>query len=122
MVLGLASTGLHSNGYSLVRKIVFEHAGLKVGDFVPELGRTVGEELLEPTRIYVRRDQASCCEHYPVKKRVVRGLAHITGDGLEGNMPRILPPGWRVVLDRAAGPSRRCSPGCSAWARSTKRR
>ena len=54
VVLGLASTGLHSNGYSLVRKVVFEHAGLKVGDFVPELGRTVGEELLEPTRIYVR--------------------------------------------------------------------
>ena len=57
VVLGLASTGLHSNGYSLVRKVVFDHAGLKIGDFVPELGRTVGEELLEPTRIYVRRDQ-----------------------------------------------------------------
>src|SRR6201987_2372916 len=54
VVLGLASTGLHSNGYSLVRKIVFEHAGLKVTDHVPELAQTVGEALLEPTRIYVR--------------------------------------------------------------------
>ena len=57
VVLGLASTGLHSNGYSLVRKVVFDHAGLNVNDFVPELGRTVGEELLKPTRIYVRADQ-----------------------------------------------------------------
>src|SRR5438132_3727859 len=54
VVLGLAGTGLHSNGYSLVRKVVFERAGLTVADTVPELGRTVGEELLQPTRIYVR--------------------------------------------------------------------
>src|SRR5262249_1171727 len=91
-VLGLASSGLHSNGYSLVRKIVFEHAGLKVTDLVPELGRTVGEELLEPTRIYVRAVQ-KILNHYPVKRRVVRGLAHITGGGLVDNVPRILPPG-----------------------------
>jgi phosphoribosylformylglycinamidine cyclo-ligase len=100
-VLGLASTGLHSNGYSLARKIVFEHAGLKVTDFVPELGRTVGEALLEPTRIYVRAIK-NILRHYPVKKRVVRGLAHITGEGLQGNIPRILPPGRRVVLKRSA--------------------
>jgi phosphoribosylformylglycinamidine cyclo-ligase len=98
-VLGLASSGLHSNGYSLVRKVVFDHAGHKVTDFVPELGRTVGEELLEPTRIYVRAIK-KILEHYPVKKRVVRGLAHITGEGLPGNVPRILPPGWRVYIDR----------------------
>src|SRR5712692_6951471 len=66
-VLGLAATGLHANGYSLVRKIVFEQAGLKVGDFVGELGRTVGEELLEPTRIYVRPVK-NVLNHYPVKK------------------------------------------------------
>src|SRR5687767_13718329 len=54
IVLGQASSGLHSNGYSLVRKVVFDHAKLKTGDVIPELGRTIGEELLEPTRIYVR--------------------------------------------------------------------
>src|SRR6266480_3855456 len=53
LVVGLSSSGLHSNGYGLVRKVVFDHARLGVNDFVPELGRTVGEELLEPTRIYV---------------------------------------------------------------------
>jgi phosphoribosylformylglycinamidine cyclo-ligase len=99
VVLGLASTGLHSNGYSLVRKVVFDHAGLKGTDFVPELGRTVGEELLEPTRIYVRPIK-NILQHYPVKKRVVRGLAHITGGGLMDNIPRILPPGCRVFLKR----------------------
>jgi len=103
LVLGLASSGLHSNGYSLVRKIVFERAGLKVGDFVPELGRTVGEELLEPTRIYVRAIK-SILHHYPVKRRVVRGLAHITGEGLEGNVPRVLPPGRRVFLSKGSWP------------------
>jgi phosphoribosylformylglycinamidine cyclo-ligase len=101
VVLGLASTGLHSNGYSLVRKVVFEHAKLKVSDFVPELGRTVGEALLEPTRIYVR-PLKNILGHYPIKKRVVRGLAHITGEGLPGNVPRVLPPGCRVVLKRGS--------------------
>jgi len=103
VVLGLASTGLHSNGYSLARKVAFEHAKLKATDFVPELGRTVGEELLEPTRIYVRAIK-KILHHYPVKKRVVRGLAHITGEGLSGNIPRVLPPGRRVVLRRSNWP------------------
>jgi phosphoribosylformylglycinamidine cyclo-ligase len=103
VVLGLASTGLHSNGYSLVRKVVFEHAGLTVDRFVLELGRTVGEELLEPTRIYVRAVK-NILQHYPVKKRVVRGLAHITGGGLVDNVPRILPPGRRVFLRRGSWP------------------
>jgi phosphoribosylformylglycinamidine cyclo-ligase len=103
LVLGLASTGLHSNGYSLVRKVVFDHAGLQVDQFIPELGRTIGEELLEPTRIYVRAVK-HILEHYPVKKRVVRGLAHITGGGLVDNVPRILPSGSRVFLRRGSWP------------------
>src|SRR5207248_1926071 len=101
VVLGLASTGLHSNGYSLARKAAFEHAGLQATDFVPELGKTVGDELLTPTRIYVRPIK-HILHHYPVKKRVVRGLAHITGEGLPGNIPRVLPPGRRVYLKRGS--------------------
>jgi phosphoribosylformylglycinamidine cyclo-ligase len=101
LVLGLASSGLHSNGYSLARKIVFEHAKLGLADFIPELGRPVGEELLEPTRIYVRAI-ADILRHYPIKRKVVRGLAHITGEGLEGNIPRILPAGRRVFLRRGS--------------------
>src|SRR5262245_44558787 len=97
VVLGLASSGLHSNGYSLVRKVVFDFAGLKVTDFIPELGRTVGEELLQPTRIYVRSVK-NVLNHYPVRRRVIRGLAHITGGGLVDNIPRVLPPGRRVVI------------------------
>jgi phosphoribosylformylglycinamidine cyclo-ligase len=110
VVLGLASSGLHSNGYSLARKVVFEHAQLKVSDFVPELARTVGEELLEPTRIYVRAVK-SILHHYPVKKRVVRGLAHITGEGIPGNVPRVLPPGRRAFLRRGSWPM----PPVFAW-------
>ncbi len=101
MVLGLASTGLHSNGYSLARKIVFEHARLPVDQFIAELGRTVGDALLEPTRIYVRAVK-HILQHYPVKKRVVRGLAHITGGGLVDNIPRVLPRGRRVMIRRGS--------------------
>lgn len=101
VVLGLASTGLHSNGYSLARKIVFEHAGLNVNDHVPELGKTVGEELLTPTRIYIKPIH-KVLSHYPIKKHVVRGLAHVTGEGLPGNVPRVLPPGKRVFLQRGS--------------------
>ena len=102
-VIGLASSGLHSNGYSLVRKVVFEAAGLRVTDSVPELGRTVGEELLTPTRIYVKAVRA-LVGHYPVKKRVVRGLANITGGGLPDNVRRILPDGKRVFATRGSWP------------------
>src|ERR1051326_243493 len=82
-------------------RVVFDHAGLTTDQFIPELGRTVGEELLEPTRIYVRSIKETI-RHYPIKRRVVRGLAHITGEGLEGNVPRVLPSGRRVFIKRGS--------------------
>ena len=103
VILGIASSGLHSNGFSLVRKVVFEHAGLTIGDSIPGTDRTVGEELLTPTRIYVKPIK-NLLKHYPVKKRVIRGLAHITGGGLVDNVPRILPPGMRAFIKRGSWP------------------
>jgi len=98
VLLGLASAGLHSNGYSLVRKIVFDAAGLGVGDRVDELDRTVGDVLLTPTRIYARPIR-KVLNHYRVK-RVVHGIAHITGGGLLENLGRIMPEGTRALVDR----------------------
>lgn len=97
VVIGVSSSGIHSNGYSLVRKIVFELAGLDVERFVPELGETVGDALLRPTLIYspaVRK----VLNHYKVKD-VVHGIAHITGGGLAENIERILPPRIDIHLD-----------------------
>jgi len=102
LVLGIASSGLHSNGFSLVRKVVFDIAGLKVDDQVPEFGRSVGQTLLEPTRIYVRA-MRKVLTYYRVKS-VVHGIAHITGGGLRENLERILPEGARAVLDRQSWP------------------
>jgi phosphoribosylformylglycinamidine cyclo-ligase len=96
VVLGIASSGLHSNGFSLVRRIVFDIAGLGIDDHVEELGRTVGQALLEPTRIYVRGTRA-VLGHYTVKG-VVHGLAHITGGGLRENLERIIPEGKQAVI------------------------
>jgi phosphoribosylformylglycinamidine cyclo-ligase len=101
-VIGLASSGLHSNGYSLARKIAFDRAGLQPDSFVPELGRTVADEFLEPTRIYVRALKA-VYRHYRVK-RVVHGIAHITGGGLIDNPPRVLPDGLAIQLRRGSWP------------------
>lgn len=98
-VIGLLSNGLHSNGYSLVRKVVFDRLRLRVGDRMPGLNRTVGRELLRPTRIYVQ----------PIlgllrAGATVRAMAHITGGGLTGNLPRVLPPGCRAVIQRGTWP------------------
>jgi phosphoribosylformylglycinamidine cyclo-ligase len=99
-VIGLASSGLHSNGYSLARKIAFEHAGLRPESQVAELGRTVADEFLEPTRIYVRAVK-TVYRHYRVK-RTVHGIAHITGGGLIDNPPRILPDGCAIRIRRGS--------------------
>ncbi|MCE5267013.1 MAG: phosphoribosylformylglycinamidine cyclo-ligase [Planctomycetaceae bacterium] len=102
LVIGVASTGLHSNGFSLARKIAFDIGGHKVTDHVEELGETVGEALLHPTQIYVRPVR-SVLTYYRVKN-VVHGIAHITGGGLCENLERILPDGIQVVIDRGSWP------------------
>ena len=94
VVLGLASSGLHSNGYSLARRIVFDVMKLDLDGVFPGAGRTVGEVLLEPTRIYVRAV-------LPVRDDV-HAMAHITGGGITGNLPRVLPEGCRAVVRRRA--------------------
>lgn len=99
-VIGVASSGLHSNGFSLVRKIVFEIAKLDVGTHVDELGTTVGDALLRPTTIYARAVR-SVLTHYKVKS-VVHGIAHITGGGLFENLERILRAGIGVTIDRGS--------------------
>jgi phosphoribosylformylglycinamidine cyclo-ligase len=104
VVIGLSSSGIHSNGYSLVRKVVFEAAGLTVSSHVPELDKTVGEELLTPTRLYVKPIR-QILKHYPVKRKgVIHGLANITGGGLPDNLARILPPGRRAFLKKNSWP------------------
>jgi phosphoribosylformylglycinamidine cyclo-ligase len=96
ILIGLPSSGLHSNGYSLARKVLFEKGRLKVGQRIAELGRTLGEELLEPTRIYakVKRELFA--------KDGLKGAAHITGGGITGNLPRVLPEGRRALVERAS--------------------
>ncbi len=109
LVLGVASSGLHSNGFSLARKIAFEIAGLGVSDYVDELGETVGQALLRPTTIYVRPVR-NVLGYYRVKN-VVHGIAHITGGGLCENLERILPEGIQVVIERGSWPA----PPVFAW-------
>ena len=97
-LVGLASQGLHSNGYSLVRKVFFEHRKMDVSTHVPDLGTTLGDELLRPTRIYVKAFNA-------LKERVrIKGIAHITGGGIPGNLPRVLPEGVGAVVREGSWP------------------
>jgi len=95
-LIGIGSSGLHSNGYSLARRIIFGELKMSVGDYLEEFGRTVGEELLEPTKIYVK-----------IVKRLMRdfrihGMAHITGGGLTENVPRMIPKRYQAVIDASS--------------------
>lgn len=91
-MIGLASSGLHSNGYSLVRRIVFEEMGLGIGDKVDDLPRTVGEELLTPTQIYTETVGNI------IRDFNVQGIANITGGGLLENVPRVMPESLKAVI------------------------
>lgn len=97
-IIGLASSGIHSNGYSLVRKIFFDHRKMSVKKLIPECGRTLGEELLSPTRIYVKA-------YHAVRDAVkVKGMAHITGGGIPGNLPRVFPEGFGAAVEERSWP------------------
>ena len=95
-IIGIASSGLHSNGYSLVRKICFELLGLKVDSHVPELGKTLGEELITPTRIYSETIQSL------VRDLPIQGLAHITGGGIMDNIVRIIPQACGIAIKKGS--------------------
>ena len=102
VVIGLPSSGLHSNGFSLVRKVLFEKGGLDVNSKIESINGTVGDELLKPTKIYVKSVR-NLLRHYKSKK-VVKGMAHITGGGLIDNIPRVLPQGCSVRINKGAWP------------------
>lgn len=93
VLLGLPSSGVHSNGYSLVRKIVFEHKGFKGDEYIDELGKTIGEELLTPTRLYPK----TCLPL--IENFDIHGMVHITGGGFYDNIPRALPEDMAVEID-----------------------
>ncbi len=99
VAVAIGSDGPHSNGYGLARKVLLDKGGYSLDDRPPELeGASVGEELLRPTRIYVRA-VLDVLAQYKVK-RVVRAMAHITGGGLPGNLPRVIPEGLTVRVKR----------------------
>jgi len=91
-LVGIASNGLHSNGYSLVRKVCFEVLNLKIDQHVTELGKTIGEELLTPTKIYVATISAL------LKDLPIHGIAHITGGGISDNIVRIVPQACSILI------------------------
>ena len=92
-IIGLASSGLHTNGYSLARRAFFELAGMKPGDIIEESGREVCAELLEIHRSYLNIVSPF------IDEGIIKGIAHITGGGFEGNIKRIIPDGVTAVID-----------------------
>ena len=95
-LIGIGSSGLHSNGYSLVREVFFEKLKMSIDDHVEEFGRTLGEELLEPTRIYSRTITNLGRDFH------MYGIAHITGGGIVDNLPRILPKQCKAVINTSS--------------------
>jgi phosphoribosylformylglycinamidine cyclo-ligase len=95
-LVGLRSSGLHTNGYSLARAIVFDRLRLRVDSHVPEIGGTIGQALLRPHRSYLSAIRPL------LPAGLVKGMAHITGGGITENLPRILPPGTAAVIARGA--------------------
>ncbi|HUU81264.1 MAG TPA: phosphoribosylformylglycinamidine cyclo-ligase [Acidobacteriota bacterium] len=95
-LIGIASSGLHSNGYSLVRKIFFEGLKMSVEDYMEDFGRSLGEELLEPTRIYVKTISNL------MRDFRLYGISHITGGGIIDNLPRILPKSCKAVIRKGS--------------------
>jgi len=109
VLIGLASSGFHSNGYSLLRKVVFEREGLGVEDHIDSLGQTVADVLLEPTTIYATA--VSQVMGHTAEDSPIHGMAHITGGGLGENIERILPAGCRAQIDCSRWPR----PNVYAW-------
>jgi phosphoribosylformylglycinamidine cyclo-ligase len=93
-LIGIASSGLHSNGYSLVRKVILEHLQMDLGQRVEEIGEVLGEELLRPTRIYVKTVLPL------IRDFNIGGIAHITGGGITGNLPRVIPKGCKAIVHK----------------------
>lgn len=98
VILGLPSSGVHSNGYSLVRKIVFDVKGFKGDEYIDELGKTIGDELLTPTRLYPK----SCLPL--IEKFDIHGMVHVTGGGYYENIPRALPEDMGAEIDATSWP------------------
>ncbi|MBN2447233.1 MAG: phosphoribosylformylglycinamidine cyclo-ligase, partial [Phycisphaerae bacterium] len=102
VVIGLASDGLHSNGYNLARRVLLGDGRLPLEESNRTLGEPLLDAMLRPTRIYVR-PVLDVLHHYR-RRRAITGMAHITGGGLVGNLPRILPENCRIVVERGSWP------------------
>jgi phosphoribosylformylglycinamidine cyclo-ligase len=96
ILIGLPSAGLHTNGYSLARQVLFDAAGFRPDTFLPEVGATVGDALLAPHRSYLSAIKPL------LDRRLIKGMAHITGGGITENLPRILTEGTAAMIDRKA--------------------
>ncbi|MBA1336695.1 MAG: Phosphoribosylformylglycinamidine cyclo-ligase [Firmicutes bacterium] len=93
LIIGIPSSGVHSNGFSLVRSIVFNKMGLNVDSYIEEFGCTLGEELLKPTRIYVNQIKAA------LRSAEIKGIVHVTGGGFIDNIPRVIPGGLTAGIE-----------------------